>query len=45
MYYFAGFFGNLTQFMTKLRVLLLVLCFPYFADFSIATNILTTRKV
>jgi hypothetical protein len=31
MYFFAVFFFNLTQFWTKLRVL--VLCFPDFTDF------------
>jgi hypothetical protein len=33
MYYFAGFFKNLTLCMTKLRVLL-ALCFWYFTDNS-----------
>jgi hypothetical protein len=33
MYFFGGFFFNLTRFCTKLRVL--VLCFPDFAESSI----------
>ncbi len=36
MYFFVVFFYNLTWFMTKLRIL--VLCFPYFMDFSIFLN-------
>jgi hypothetical protein len=46
MYFFAGFFLNLTRFWTKLRVL--VLCFPDFTDFfsiMLATNIKGRLKI
>jgi hypothetical protein len=37
IYFFAGFFFNLTLCMTKLRVL--VLCFSYFTDNSITYDV------